>query len=648
MSLLVALLLGALALPAAAAPVCAPAGEGLPAIPEAACGGRIFAEAIGSATFIQHDNGEYARGIQALAAGFPNFVHVNTLANLLGDPTATSQGGRPIWVIEVTDFSVTSPKIPVAVSLSVHGNERAGLEGGVRYAEDLARWATSDPSHDLCNGTLPDSHCNDVSEVLSKVHLYLADINPDGWSKGDLANGASFSRTNSRGTDLNREFPTKGWTKKSYTPVSENESRAWVSFIEQVKPRLTADLHGELTSVNNAFADMMLPAGQWDPLEQARHESLANHMESNVDRYFELNNVVLGTVAGAANMRPAAYATGYDVVGYDDSGFMGDWFDEQIGAIDIDVEHFLSHTVPNAFWLPPLEQAHIAAVRGEIETLLVEALSFQDIQVSLELGKVGYLFDPSLTTDADGYGGPTPPDGVVPQSYSATRMKYFEDLSQFTSQPLSAINPGDISAGALADLDSFVISDVVFPEDRLGREYDHAAMVSALKTWVEQGGNLVLTDGALQVLADLGISGIDASKVTLAKYNAGHIDIDDFDHPFTQGLPDTASQTYYEVPLGFSVQSTGTKESPHWTVDKAAWQAAGGTHVAHSTATTGTALGEIALGQGTVRIIGALLPRASEGFDHFFGLSDYGVTVTGGTILNHMLETATTSVVNAL
>lgn len=620
--------------PASAAPVCAPPADGLPAIPEAACGGRIFAEAVGSATFVQYDSGEYERGLNALEAAFPRYVKVSTLAELLDDPTAISQGGRDIFVIEVTDFDAPEEgKLPVAVSLSVHGPERAGLEGGVRYAEDLARWATSDPTHELRNGTTPDSTGFPVSEVLGKVHLYLSDINLDGWSDGDLQNGGVFTRGNGRGVDLNREFPTKGWTRRQYTPLSEPESISWERFIKQVQPEAAADLHGESTSVNNAFADLMLPAAQWDPLEQRREDTLAQHMVSNVERYFDLNGVVLGDIAGAAKMRPAAYATGYDVVGYDASGFMGDWFAEQIGALEIDVEHFLSHQAPNSFWLPPLEAAHIAAVRAEVETLMVEVLVTDDIDVEMDLGQVGYLFDPAVTTDADGYGGPVPPAAYTPESYSVSRMRYFEDLSKFTTTPLRSVAIADIAAGALEGLDSLVISDVAFPEDPEGRSFDHAATVAEIDRWTRAGGNLVLTDGALSLLGELRV--LPPNKITSDKYEAGHINIDDLNHHFTAGLPDTASQTYYEVPLGYTIDAD---ESPHWSVEKAAWLAAGGTHIAHSSnATAKTTLGMIPLGAGTVSIIGALLPQASEAFDHFYGLADYGVTVTGGHILNQMI-----------
>jgi hypothetical protein len=478
------------------------------------------------------------------------------------------------------------------------------------------------------------------------VHLYLGNANPDGWAAGDLQNGGLYARGNENGVDLNRMFPTKGWMKTSgrVLPLTQSEARAWVKFVETIKPKVAADLHGELTSVNNAFADMMFPAGQWHPREQAQEDSLARHMQQNVERYFELNNVVLGDVmAILRDMRPAAYATAYDVVGYDDSGFMGDWFAEQIGAVEMDVEHFLSHTAPNSIWFPPLESAHVAAVRGEIEAMMVEAIVTDDIEVELDLGTVGYLFDPHVVTDsdADGYGtmpngnALVPPDGVTPQSYSATRMRYFEDLSRFTTEPLRRVAPGRVAAGALEGLDSLVISDNAFPVDEETPGYDPAAMVASLKAWVEGGGNLVLTDGAMTLLVDLGL--VLPGSVQMAKYNAGHIDIDDFGHTFTDGLPATASQTFYEVPLGFSVQSSSTSDSPHWWVDKTVWTTAGGTHVAHITNAQRTGLGTISLGDGTVSFIGALLPQPVEYNQHLYGLGDYGVTVTGGHILNQMI-----------
>lgn len=95
-----------------------------------------------------------------------------------------------------------------AVSLSVHGSERAGPEGGVRYMEDLARWAADEPDRLVMNGTGSDSVEMPVSELLKKVHLYVSSIDPDGWADGDAVT------------------PTIGWTKTSGRPMPMTEPEA--------------------------------------------------------------------------------------------------------------------------------------------------------------------------------------------------------------------------------------------------------------------------------------------------------------------------------------------------------------------------------------------------------------------------------------
>ena len=226
---LVGLLCAVLPQAAPAAPVC-------PEPPRDPCGGRIFAEPETSVSFVQHDNGEYSGGIKALEKEFPRWVKVRKFSQVLGKDVK-SAGDRDIWMIEITDFDAPERgKTPVAVSLSAHGPERAGLEGGVRYAEDLARWAEANEDRMLRNGTEKDSVEIPVRRALKDVHLYLSNINPDGWGQGDIANGGVYQRGNANGVDLNREFPTKGWTKVSYTPMSEPESKSWVEIVKDIDP----------------------------------------------------------------------------------------------------------------------------------------------------------------------------------------------------------------------------------------------------------------------------------------------------------------------------------------------------------------------------------------------------------------------------
>ncbi|MEA2452425.1 MAG: hypothetical protein QOG04_1135 [Actinomycetota bacterium] len=625
--LVVIALLG-LSLPAGATPVCADE-------PRTPCGDRIFPEADTTTAFVQHDMGEYEDGIKALAAEFPRFVKVRSFSELL-DQDTLSAGGRDLWMVEITDFEAPeSDKVAVAASLSVHGPERAGLEGGVRFMEDLARWAADEPDHLVMNGTDDDSIQLPVSEALKKVHYYFADINPDGWSDGDLANGGVFMRGNGNGADLNRQFPTIGWTKTNRAlPLTEPEPKAWVKLIRAIHPVVTTDIHGELNSAQNAFADMMYPAGQWNVVEQAQQEQAARHMQSNVARLFAEDGVVIGDATGVAGMKPAEYATGFDVVGYDDSGFMGDWFTQEVGALDMDVEHFLSHMAPNSTWSAPLEKAHIAAVRGELESLMVEAIAMSDVNPHLDVGKVGYLYDPKVITDADGYGGPKPPKGHSPKHYRSTRMRYFDDLSTRTIVPLRKVWSNQIYKGGLNGLDSFVIADRPYPRTQAGKKPDSVRMAKALEAFVKDGGNLVLTDRGVRFLKKLGVA--PKSAISKRLYGAGHINIDDLEDPYTKDVHSTASQTYYEVGLGYSVDEDS---SPHWVVTREAWEGAGGVVVAHVEADTDVGLGRLELGKGTIGIIGALLPPATEKFDHLYGLADYAVTVAGGQIFANMLAT---------
>src|SRR5205814_10672921 len=83
--------------------------------------------------------------------------------------------------------------------------------------------------------------------------------------------------------------------------------------------------------------------------------------------------------------------------------------------------------------------------------------------------------------------------------------------------------------------------------------------------------------------------------------------------------------------------STSAVHSPVWTVDRSAWEAAGG-RTAGTTGDGRTSVGELALGRGRVRIIGALLPDPSGDFAHPFGVSDYAVTYWGYRVLANMLN----------
>ncbi|HVE75041.1 MAG TPA: M14 family zinc carboxypeptidase, partial [Mycobacteriales bacterium] len=327
--------------PALAAPTCIdPATRPL-------CGGRVVAEAELSVS--QH---QFSGSVDDIKATLKAIEGVAPKGFFTTFSAGKSAGGRDIWVARVTDPSVpSSRKRQVAVSLSVHGLEPAGREGGIRYLEDLARWAATDPGRLLYAGDTGVP----IRDVLKRAELYVGFTNPDGWSRQDLDNendtaGVQAPRYNAKGADLNRDFPTLGWVDREATggagskrgPVLDQpESKAWYGLLQKLPNLTTAtDIHGELDSVNNAFSDLMWPAGQWSPNMQAKELQLAKDMIKTVERKFADEGVTLADVFGPTiGQRPANVATGYDVVGYDDSGFMGDAMTRLNGGrvVEIDV-----------------------------------------------------------------------------------------------------------------------------------------------------------------------------------------------------------------------------------------------------------------------------------------------------------------------
>jgi hypothetical protein len=620
------------------------------------CGGRVIPEAELSVS--QH---QYNGSLDNLSETLKALQGVAPKGFLTPISLGKSAGGRELWMAKVTDPSVPAAgKKQVAISLSVHGLEPAGREGGLRYLEDLAIWAGSQPGRLLYAGDTGIA----VRDVLRQVELYVSFPNPDGWNQQDLddennTTGAQAPRYNDAGADLNRDFPTLGWIAHDATGgtnrikggstkrgpyLDQPESRAWYTFLKTL-PNLTtaSDIHGELTSVNQSFSDIMWPAGQWSPDHQAKELQLGKDMIRTVERKFAEAGVTLGDVfsnlPGAAHMQPANVATGYDVVGYDDSGFMGDAMQQLRGGkvVEIDVENFLSHLAPNVFWGAPLEKVHIAAVRGNIEAALVTALKTDRITASLDLGRVAYVDDPRRTTSADGTGVDSDLlPGEVQKPYDVSRLAYFRDLARDAGTPIPGLAAADIAAGAdLSAYDSIVLSDVEVPRDPKGRPVDRAAFIKALRGFGASGGQLLLTDAAVSLLDDLGV--VSANDLTLQRTNAGHVDFVAGDHPLKKGLFGTPSQTYYEVPLGFPA----TNAAPHYGVTQTVWDGKGGTTV--GTVGASTVLGEMPFGKGKLVAFGAVLPQPVEtlekaGTPHPEGLADYGVTIAGGQVLHNALS----------
>ncbi len=101
------------------------------------------------------------------------------------------------------------------------------------------------------------------------------------------------------------------------------------------------------------------------------------------------------------------------------------------------------------------------------------------------------------------------------------------------------------------------------------------------------------------------------------------------------GLRGVASQTYDTVPIGYAFGGDGD-QAPNWTINQTVFEAAGG-FTAGTNGATNAIYGEVPMGEGRIRVLGALLPDPTEDFYHPFGLQNYAVTYTGYTLLANML-----------
>jgi hypothetical protein len=179
-----------------------------------------------------------------------------------------------------------------------------------------------------------------------------------------------------------------------------------------------------------------------------------------------------------------------------------------------------------------------------------------------------------------------------------------------------------------------------------------------LRGYAERGGNLVLTDGAVRNVAWMGL--LERRFLHDFSVYAGYVGFTDgrleggtvrdtYDHPLAANVnqPGAAEgaqfrhQTYEPVPIGYAIspadEDVQLATSPVWTIDQQPWEDAGGTAVGLTTPDQ-VSLGEIPVGAGRVRVIGALLPMPTDAYYHPFGLASYALTYTGYQLLNNALQ----------
>lgn len=313
-----------------------------------------------------------------------------------------SDSGRvrsDVIVVRVTDENVPdAAKQRYALSLSIHGIERAGIEGGARALEDLVTAATTGKLDKPVLATKGlGLRVPSFKEVLQKTIIYFTFPNPDGWRRGDVNDtekgpGVMFQRYNGNGVDLNRDFPDIGFSFRPYSGLSEPESRGWANAFRQIKAgggpfAAGDDLHG--MNGADSFSYTLLPHGSHDYAKNERIRiaaqaiNLVQQDSLSWSPLIQPNDAPQPECASGPlgddcpQMYGQSWGSVYDTINYTTTGALGDWMDSTIGlnADGIDNEMAYSHITKNIAFDPLIEQMHVDGNKGLIYAHLTQMLN---------------------------------------------------------------------------------------------------------------------------------------------------------------------------------------------------------------------------------------------------------------------------------
>jgi hypothetical protein len=397
-------------------------------------------------------------GVEYLETLFPRFVEFYELERDFGDGTdctrSTSsadlcsaglpQSGAPagrerssLYLLRVTDERVADVgKRFFTFPLAIHGIERAGAEAGVRAAEDLATWAACEAGlatapvtcakegtmpHPLLETTPADSVT--AGDALRRSAVYFVFANPDGWRRGDIDNGVRFfQRYNGNGVDMNRDWPTIGFTFRPYTPWSEPETRAFGRVMKQIRSTWDGgiDLHGQL--IDRAFSFTLLGAGEQDYAKNQRILQTVKGAWADAEQRLAWSPVIKPNTAPKDDQRlyGVQWGTVWDTIAYTTTGSLGDWINSPLGldGDGIDNEMSLSH-ISNcgvgSCYLVDAEQLHVDGNKSLVYSMINFTLQPEDTAFRVP-GSVAYVRSPKLLRNAGSSTAPHPGEDLPPQA----------------------------------------------------------------------------------------------------------------------------------------------------------------------------------------------------------------------------------------
>lgn len=263
---------------------------------------------------------------------------------------------------------------------------------------------------------------------------------------------------------------------------------------------------------------------------------------------------------------------------------------------------------------------------------------------------------------------PVPVLGYDQYDYDVTPFRFFEDYADSIADDgvMEPVTVQDVANGALANYDQAVVTHDYGANggagyiggnvpgytaaDHPAAGFDTAGYVAAIDQFVNDGGNLVVTDMGVNLLAQMdndlvGADRVTDSDLTTDTYEVARYTDKNLDHPLLTDVRSIQSQLWKVTPLGY----TASGQAPMRLVDEGAFTG--------STADPGDDLGngvpsvagrtddKVSTGSLTqsaddgtgIHVVSSLLPPATQTNLHPFGLVDYTPAFLGYLVLTSAL-----------
>jgi hypothetical protein len=612
------------------------------------------------------------------ASRYPDLIEVHRVAKSYGllNRVTGAEDRNDVFAVEVTNEKSPIPfadKIHLVFTCSVHGNEKGGREGCMRVIEDFARnlgIAAQEPK---------------LVAWLDYMVLAFGFTNTDGWAHDEPQYYAGqpstlYTRENGNGTDLNRQWPTLGFLEidQSHKTLAEPEVAGMAPFMRDryTNTWYAIDIHGML---NPADGTQNLPNPQGGPTEFQRFLAepgkghfvlgLLSSQMLNQDEFFRQTRMAElirertegcpGQLGPAWCSAPSTgawggefnyWGTSWETIGYTSTGttsmYMGNPYG--LNAPAASYEMAFNHIVCDGVYIgcgQYMNEFHVNVVRRMVQALM-EAASL-DYRISLETAglRTAYVFNPKVVSTAgpDGLGRPSTGWSdenalddrwdILHNVFVASPMDYFRDLRQFVrngDQPgvFDELPSNSLNAATLARYNQLVIAGSTM-------EVIDDAKLGAVKKWVEGGGRLILTDQSIKLLETMGVVGANSVANTTAY--VGNTLVVDYTHAIAQNLLGYSRMTFDPTTIGIP-----QNQAPIWFIAQAEAASKGDVvGILPGGALPGAGgnanLGEIPVGAGSIRYIGALLPDPT--LEHYtpYGIGGYGVTYAGNQFMHNLL-----------